>query len=82
MVAGLVTRVHMDETTIFPTSEYEELSDTLFAVLLTYDGGVIEPRVVYDSDIIDEDEAEELTQEILNLLQSRNIIIPSNPTLN
>jgi len=82
VVAGLVTRVHMDETTIFPTSEYEELSDTLFAVLLTYDGDGVEPRVVYDPDIIDGDEAEEITREILNLLQSRDIITPSNPTLN
>ena len=74
----------MDEETltIFPTSEYEALEGTIFAILLSYDGEDIEPRVVYDPDILDGDEAEEVAYEILDLLQKRNIIIPKNPTLN
>jgi hypothetical protein len=75
----------MEESTltIFPTSEYEALEGTVFAVLLSYsdDGEEVEPRVVYDADIIDAEEAEEVAYEILDLLQKRDIIIPQNPQL-
>lgn len=73
----------MDETlTIFPTSEYEALADTMFAILLSLKpDDVIEPRVVFDPDILDEDEAEEIAYEILDLLQKRNILTPTDPVL-
>jgi hypothetical protein len=73
----------MEETlTIFPTSEYEELEDTMFAFLMSFDGETVEPKVVFDPDIIDSDEAEEIALEILDILQRRDIIIPESPTLN
>jgi hypothetical protein len=68
--------------TIFPTSEYKELGDTLFALLLSYEDDSVEPRVVYDSEQLDADEAEEIAMEILDILQRRDIIIPQSPTLN
>lgn len=74
----------MEETTltIFPTSEYEALADTMFAILLSIEpDDTIEPRVVFDPDILDEDEAEDIAREILDLLQSRNILTPADPVL-
>lgn len=68
--------------TIFPNSEYAELSDTIFAFLLSEEqGGTIEPRVVFDPDILDGEEAEELAYEIIDLLQKRDILTPIDPIL-
>ena len=73
----------MEETiTIFPTDEHEALTDTIFAFILYHEDDTVEPRMVFDPNIIDENEATEIAEEIIEILQKRNIIFPTEPILN